>query len=111
MATGVARPVKFRAVHDRAGWRKATFATVADAKEGPRGAKNTFADRGWRSFEEEGQARFIVIWSPEGDSAGWILMHDRSAPLGYREVEVPIGVLLDFEARGGASQEELRGYF
>lgn len=110
MAKGKARPIKFRAVHERSSWRRATFESVQRAKVGRRGAANLFAEAGWRSFESEGPAHFVVIWDPSGDAA-WVLKKADGQPQGFLEVQVPIHLALEYELRGGASVADLEKHF
>lgn len=111
MVKGVARPVKFRAVHERSAWRSATFESIEQAKYGRRGATNLFAEAGWRSFESEGKAHFVVIWNPQEETSAWVLKNSPSEPQGFLEVQVPISFALDCEQRGGASIRELDSLF
>ncbi|MFF7060753.1 hypothetical protein ACFY89_29090 [Achromobacter spanius] len=111
VARGVARPVQFRAVHERSAWRPATFESIEQAKCGRRGARKLFAEAGWRSFEEEGKAHFVVIWNPLEVGTAWVLKNAPELPDGFQEVKVPVSVAVDYNDRGGASIAELETLF
>jgi 5-methylcytosine-specific restriction protein A len=106
------RTISYRAVHTNTQWRKVRGHTSLDNALYGRndGAPGLFAHRVRIDYGKHGEPLYALIWE-DGASIGFIVKKDSSSSDGTVRVQVPIGALLEYEARSGASPSELEAHF
>ncbi|THJ30897.1 hypothetical protein E8K88_16630 [Lampropedia aestuarii] len=108
------RPIKvtYRAVHQKSPWRKVRGHTsLKNALYGQNdGAPGLFAYRVRIDYEVHGEPLYAVIWEDHA-TFGFVVKKDSSSPDGISRVQVPIEVLLEYDARRGAATSELEAHF
>lgn len=104
--------VTYRAVHKNTPWRKVHGHTSLDNALYGRndGAPGLFDYRVRIDYKKHGEPLYAVIWE-DNASFGFVVKKDSSCSDGTSRVQVPIQVLLGYEARGGASTTELETHF
>jgi 5-methylcytosine-specific restriction protein A len=104
--------VTYRAVHKITLWRKVRGHTsLENALYGRKdGAPALFDYRARIDYQKHGEPLYAVIWE-DNASVGFVVKKDSSSNDGTTRVQVPVDVLLGYEARGGASTAELEAHF
>lgn len=105
-------PVSYRAVHKHTPWRKVqNHASVENALFGRSdGAPGLFNFKARTNYRKHGEPLYAVIWD-EATNVGFVVKGDPSSSNGTTYVQVPVQVLLGYDAKGGASASELEAHF
>ncbi|MGG5143871.1 MULTISPECIES: HNH endonuclease [Alcaligenes] len=106
------KKVTYRAVHKNTPWRKVSgHATLENALYGKNnGAPGLFAYRVRIDYKKHGEPLYAIIWE-DNATFGFVVKKDSASCDGTSNVKVPIDVLLEYDARGGASTTELEALF
>jgi len=108
------QPIKvtYRAVHTINPWRKVRGHTsLENALNGPNdGAPGLFNYRARIDYKKHGEPLYALIWE-DNATFGFVVKRDSSSRDGTSRVQVPVDVLLGYDARGGASTTELEAHF
>ena len=104
--------VTYRAVHKNTPWRKVRgHASLESALFGRKdGAPGLFGYQVRIDYKKHGEPLYAVIWEDHANF-GFVLKKDSSSSDGTARVQVPVHVLLSYEANGGASLAELEVHF
>ena len=104
--------VTYRAVHKNTPWRKVRgHASVESAVFGRKdGAPGLFDYKVRIDYKKHGEPLYAVIWE-DNASFGFVVKKDSSSSDGTARVQVPVHVLLGYDANGGASVAELEAHF
>jgi hypothetical protein len=102
--------IVYRAVHVRTAWRRAfNHKTVESALHGINGAAGLFAGRARIDYTIHGEPSCVLVW--QADQETGFAVRRRIGSGGLAIVQVPIDVLLAFEARERADLVRLDEYF
>lgn len=108
------QPIKvtYRAVHKNNPWRKVRGHTsLENALYGRNdGAPGLFDYRARIDYKKHGEPLYAVIWE-DNATIGFVVKKDSSSRDGTSRVQVPVDVLLGYDASGGASTAELEAHF
>lgn len=103
--------IHYRAIHTKTQWRKSRgHQSLESALHGKDGAAGLFARKVRINYAMHGDPLYVLVWQ-EGARSGHAIMADAAGAKGIRVASVPMEHLLDFEARGQASQADLEKYF
>lgn len=104
--------VTYRAVHKNTPWRKVRGHTsLENALYGRNdGAPGLFDYKARIDYKKHGEPLYAVIWEDDA-SFGFVVKKDSSSSDGTTRVQVPVNVLNEYNANGGASPDELEAHF
>jgi 5-methylcytosine-specific restriction protein A len=109
---GEVKRVSYRAVHTITSWRKVKgHDSLQNALVGrDDGAPGLFSYRVRIDYGKHGKPLYAVIWE-DGAAIGYVVKPQAGNAIGTVHVEVPIDIILAYDAQGGASISELERHF
>jgi hypothetical protein len=103
--------INYRAIHSRTGWRKAfNHKSIDSALNGVNGAAGLFAGKARIDYGKHGEPRYVIVWAT-GQETGYLVRPVPGSQSELSVVPVPVAMLFEFDARGGAEVSWIERHF